>query len=43
MSTKFTDYTLLLLTGKQFLVITVQVACRDSVDLAYDSFDRVLG
>ena len=31
------------LTGKQFLVIIVQVACRDSVGLAYDSLDRVLG
>ena len=31
------------LTGKQFLVITVQVAGRDSVGLADDSLDRVLG
>ena len=31
------------LTGKQFLVITVQVACRDSIGLAYDSLDWVLG
>ena len=31
------------LTGKQFLVIAIQVACRDSVGLANDSFDRVLG
>ena len=31
------------LTGKQFLVITVQVTCRDSVGLAYDSLDRLLG
>ena len=31
------------LTDKQFLVITVQVACRDSVGLAYDSLDWVLG
>ena len=31
------------LTGKQFLVITVQVAYWDSVGLAYDSLDRVLG
>ena len=31
------------LTGKQFFVITVQVACRDSVGLAYDSLDWVLG
>ena len=30
------------LTGKQFLVIAVQVACRDSVGLADDSLDRVL-
>ena len=31
------------LTGKQFLVITVQVAGRDSIGLADDSLDRVLG
>ena len=31
------------LTGKQFLMIAVQVAGRDSVDLADDSLDRVLG
>ena len=31
------------LPGKQFLVIAVQVACRDSVGLADDSLDRVLG
>ena len=31
------------LTGKQFLVIVVQVARRDSVGLADDSLDRVLG
>ena len=31
------------MAGKQFLVIAVQVACRDSVGLANDSFDRVLG
>ena len=30
------------LTGKQFFVIAVQVAGRDSVDLADDSLDRVL-
>ena len=29
------------LTGKQFLVIAVQVACRDGVGLAVDSLDRV--
>ena len=31
------------LTGKQFLVIAVQVTGRDSVGLADDSLDRVLG
>ena len=31
------------LTGKQILVIAVQVACRDSVGLADDSLDWVLG
>ena len=31
------------LTGKQFLVIAVQVACRDSVGLADESLDLVLG
>ena len=31
------------LTGKQFLVITVQVAGRNSIGLADDSLDRVLG
>ena len=31
------------LTGKQFLVITVQVAGRDSIGLADNSLDRVLG
>ena len=31
------------LSGKQFLVIAVQVAGRDSVGLADDSLDRVLG
>ena len=31
------------LIGKQFLVIAVQVACRDSVGLADDSLDRILG
>ena len=31
------------LTVKQLLVIAVQVACRNSVGLAYDSVDWVLG
>ena len=31
------------LTGKQFLVIAIQVSGRDSVCLADDSLDRVLG
>ena len=31
------------LTGKQFLVITVQFAGRDSIGLADDSLNRVLG
>ena len=31
------------LSGKQFLVITVQIAGRDSIGLADDSLDRVLG
>ena len=31
------------LTGEQFLVITVQVAGQDSIGLADDSLDRVLG
>ena len=31
------------LTGKQFFVITVQVAGRNSIGLADDSLDRVLG
>ena len=31
------------LPGKQFFVIAVQVACRDSIGLAYNSLDRVLG
>ena len=31
------------LPGKQFLVIAVQVACRDSIGLADDSLDWVLG
>ena len=31
------------LTGKQLLVIAIQVAGRDSVGLADDSLDRVLG
>ena len=31
------------LTGKQFFVIIVQVAGRDSVGLAGDSLDRLLG
>ena len=31
------------LPGNQFLVIAVQVACRDSIGLANDSLDRVLG
>ena len=31
------------LAGKQFLEIAVQVARRDSVGLAYDSLDWVLG
>ena len=30
------------LTGKQFLVIAVQIACRDSIGLAYNSLDWVL-
>ena len=28
---------------KQFLVIAIQVACRDSIGLAYNSLDWVLG
>ena len=31
------------LTGKQFLAIAVQVACRDSLGLAVDSLDQVFG
>ena len=32
------------LTGEHFLVIAVQVACRDSVGLAFDDLlDRVIG
>ena len=31
------------LTGKQFLVITVQVAGRDNIGLVDNSLDRVLG
>ena len=31
------------LPGKQFLVIAVQVACRDNVGLSDDSLDRVRG
>ena len=37
------DYEPRELPGKQFLVIAVQVACRDSVGLAYDSLGWVLG
>ena len=31
------------MTGKQFLVIAVQIIGRDSISLADDSLDRVLG
>ena len=31
------------LTGKQFLVIAVQIACQNSVGLADDSLDRIFG